>query len=135
MSLRLYENYWRKSKSLNNYNIFIKQRSLYRTLLKKSKKSYYNTLLKEASTNSKKLFSISNQLLGRISIRVLLNEPITTLVDTFDQYFNTKVMNIIKSLPTPLNEPYNLPLYSLSSFTLPSTTTIEKLLSAVNTSS
>ena len=44
-------------------------------------------------------------------------------------------MNIIKSLPTPLNEPYNLPLYSLSSFTLPSTTTIEKLLSAVNTSS
>ena len=44
-------------------------------------------------------------------------------------------MNIIKSLPTPLNEPYNIPLYSLSSFTLPSTTTIEKLLSAVNTSS
>ena len=44
-------------------------------------------------------------------------------------------MNIIKSLPTPLNEPYNLPLYSLSSFTLSSTTTIEKLLSAVNTSS
>ena len=78
------------------------------------KKSYYNNLLKEASTNSKKLFSISNQLLGRISLRVLPNEPITTLIDTFDQYFNTKVMNIIKSLPTPLNEPYNLPLYSLS---------------------
>ena len=71
--LTLYENYWRKSKSLNNYNIFIKQRSLYRTLLKKSKKSYYNNLLKEASTNSKKLFSISNQLLGRISLRVLPN--------------------------------------------------------------
>ena len=86
-------------------------------------------------TNSKKLFSISNQLLGRISLRVLPNEPITTLIDTFDQYFNTKVMNIIKSLPTPLNKPYNLPLYSLSSFTLSSTTTIEKLLSAVNTSS
>ena len=44
-------------------------------------------------------------------------------------------MNIIKSLPTPLNEQYNLPLYALSSFTLPPTTTIEKLLSAVNTSS
>ena len=44
--LRLYENYWRKSKSLNNYNIFIKQRSLYRTLLKKPTKSYYNNLLK-----------------------------------------------------------------------------------------
>ena len=44
-------------------------------------------------------------------------------------------MHIIKSLPTPLNEPYNLPIYSLSSFTLPSTSTIEKLLSTVNTSS
>ena len=44
-------------------------------------------------------------------------------------------MNIIKSLSTPLNETYNLPTYSLSSFTLPSTTTIEKLPSAVNTSS
>ena len=44
-------------------------------------------------------------------------------------------MNIIKSLPTPLNESYNLPLYSLSYFTLPSTTTIEKLLRVVNTSS
>ena len=42
-------------------------------------------------------------------------------------------MNIIKSLPTPFNEPYNIPLYSLSS--LSPTTTIEKLLSAVNTSS
>ena len=75
------------------------------------------------------------QLLGRISLRFLPNEPITTLIDTFDQYFNTKVMNIIKSLLIPLNEPYNIPLYSLSSFTLPSTTTIEEILSAVNISS
>ena len=44
-------------------------------------------------------------------------------------------MNIIKLLHTSLYESYNLPLYSLSSFILPSTTTIEKLLSAVNTSS
>ena len=44
-------------------------------------------------------------------------------------------MNIIKSLPTALNEPYNLLICSLSSFTLPSTTTIEQLISAVNTSS
>ena len=108
---------------------------IYLSLLKKTKKSSYNNLLKEASTNSKNFFSISNQLLGRISLLVLPNEPITTLIDTFDQYFNNKVMNIIKSLPTPLNEPYNLPLYSFSSLTLPSTTTIEKLLSAVNTSS
>ena len=35
-------------------------------------------------------------------------------------------MDIIKSLPTPLNEQYNLPLYSISSFILPSTITIEK---------
>ena len=64
---------------------------------------------------------------------VLPNEPITMLIYTFDQYFNTKVMNIIKSLSIQLNEPYNQPLYSLSSFTLTPTTTIEKLLNAVNT--
>ena len=57
------------------------------------------------------------------------------LIDTFDQYFNTKVIRITKSLPAPLEVTYNPPLHYLSSFTLPSPTTIENVLSAVNTSS
>ena len=56
------------------------------------------------------------------------------LIDTLDQYFNNKVMNIVKLLPIPLNEPYNPPIYYLSSFKFPSTTRIGKILSAVNTS-
>ena len=133
--LCILEKHWRRTPTLTHLNLFLNQRTLYRKQIKTTKINYYNKSLRDTDKNPKKLFSISNHLLGNTSVRSIPNEPIASLVNEFSNYFHTKVKNIIDLLPSPIVPPPNTSSHSFISLTPPSIPFIEQLLTSVNTSS
>ena len=103
-------------------------------MIKKAKHDYYTDTIISAGNNCKKLFKISNSLLGRITPRILPDCIPSINATNFDNYFNIKIHRIINCLPKPILPPLILPIYSLNSFYTPSTACIDKLLLAVKSS-
>ena len=129
--LRKAEKCWRRSKSTTDFDIFLLCRQQYRSLLKTTKENYYTDLLTNAGKDYKKIFKISNTLLGRLNRRILPDTSILDNINNFDIFFTAKVNDIITSLPSPLSYVPTIPPYSLSLLNLPSTSLVEKLLLSV----
>ena len=117
--LRYTEKKWRKHKSEENLTSFKQLSSKYRQLIKKAKREYYTDTITAAGNNAKKLYQISNSLLGRTTPRILPDCPASTNSANFDNYFNNKIINIINSLPSPTLPSLLTPSYSLHSFKPP----------------
>ena len=129
--LRYTEKKWRKHKSEENLTSFKQLFSKYRQLIKKAKREYYTDTITAAGNNAKKLYQISNSLLGRTTPRILPDCPASTNSANFDNYFNNKIINIINSLPSPTLPSLLTPSYSLHSFKTPSIASINNLLLSV----
>ena len=129
--LRYTEKKWRKHKSEENLTSFKQLSSKYRQLIKKAKREYYTDTITAAGNNAKKLYQISNSLLGSTTPRILPDCPASTNSANFDNYFNNKIINIINSLPSPTLPSLLTPSYSLNSFKTPSIASINNLLLSV----
>ena len=103
-------------------------------MIKKARHDYYTDTIISAGNNYKKLFKISNSLLGRTNPRILPDCIPSINATNFDNYFNNKIHRIINCLPKPILPPLILPTYSLNSFYTPYTACIDKLLLAVKSS-
>ena len=132
--LRSAEKTWRKFRSHDNLISFRQHSSEYRFMIKKAKHDYYTDTIKAAGNDTKKLFQISNSLLGRITPRILPEGTLSSLPALFDIYFKNKVQIIINSLPPLTLPPLKTSIYKLDSFTIPTATIIDKLLQAVKSS-
>ena len=129
--LRYTEKKWRKHKSEENLTSFKQLSSKYRQLIKKAKREYYIDTITAVGNNVKKLYQISNSLLGRTTPRILPNCPASTNSANFDNYFNKKIINNINSLPSQTLPSLITPSYSLHSFKTPSIASINNLLLTV----
>ena len=130
-SLRIKERNWRKPISSNDLNIFKHSLSNYRKLIKTAKNKYYIDQIKSSGKDTKKLFRISSTLLGKLTKRILPgNSPLTNATN-FDSYFYIKTSKIIDTLPRPCIPPISSPIYSLSTFSLPTIININNLLLTV----
>ena len=78
-------------------------------MIKKAKYYYYTDTIISAGNNHKKLFKISNSLLGRITPRILTDSIPSINVTNFDNYFNNTIHRIINCLPKPILPPLILP--------------------------
>ena len=78
-------------------------------MMKKAKYYYYTDTIISAGNNHKKLFKISNSLLGRITPRILTDSIPSINVTNFDNYFNNTIHIIINCLPKPILPPLILP--------------------------
>ena len=103
-------------------------------MIKKAKHDYYTDTIKAAGNDTKKLFQISNSLLGRITPRILPEGTLSSIPALFDIYFKNKVQIIINSLPPLTLPPLTTSIYKLDSFTIPTAKIIDKLLQAVKSS-
>ena len=130
-SLRIKERNWRKSKSENDLNIFKHSLSNYRKLIKTAKNKYYIDQIKSAGKDTKKLFRISSTLLGKLTKRILPDNSPSTNATNFDSYFYIKTSSIIDTLPRPCIPPISSPVYSFSTFSLPTIININNLLLTV----
>ena len=90
--------------------------------------------LKLLETTQKKLFQISNSLLDRITPSIIPDSTLSCLPAIFDIYFKNKVQIIINSLPSLTLPPLTISIYKLDYFTIPTVTTIDKILQAVKSS-
>ena len=68
--LRKTERQWRKSRLTVHRQIFVKQRAAYTSCVRAAKKQHYSELISDC-TSSKKLFSITNQPLGKAKSGVI----------------------------------------------------------------
>ena len=130
-SLRIKERNWCKSKSENDLNIFKHSLSNYRKLIKTAKNKYYIDQIKSAGKDTKKLFRISSTLLGKLTKRILPDNSPLTNATNFDSYFYIKTSSIIDTLPRPCIPPISSPIYSFSTFSLPTIININNLLLTV----
>lgn len=104
---RRLERKWRSNGRLQiDKDLFCAQRDIVKSLVKRAKRSYFVGLVEDCHDDSKKLFSVANQLLNRKK-----SSPLPTHTDdkkmasTFNHFFQTKVKTICDSLSpdvTPL---------------------------------
>ena len=99
--LRAAEKTWRKSNTQEHLNSFKQISYTYRSMIKKAKHDYYTDTIISAGNNYKKLFKISNSLLGRITPRILPDCIPSINATNFDNYFNNKIHRIITAYPNP----------------------------------
>ena len=67
-----------------------------------NQQNYYTDSLTNAGKDYKKIFDISNTLLGRLKQRILPDTSLLDNINNFDELFTTTVNNIIESLPSTL---------------------------------
>ena len=95
--LRAAEKTWRKSKTQEHLNSFKQILYTYRRMIKKAKHNYYTDTIISAGNNHKKLFKMSNSLLGRITPRILpdcrhvshLSTQLTLIITSITRYIES----------------------------------------------
>ena len=108
----------------------------YRANLNIAKSNHISNTFLSNRNNSKAIFKLANNLLGRIPIQVLPDTNILDLPNVFDQFFDNKISNILSKLPPCRPDPTPTQTkHSFSSFSIPSITTIIKFLKASQSSS
>ena len=94
--LRRGESRWRKSKLVVHREIFTSCRNDYRRNIIATKAEYYCTMVDDAGRNMKKLFDMTNTLLGRTTPSLF---PSSTdgipLADRFNTFFIDKISRIL----------------------------------------
>ena len=94
--LRRAESRWRKSKLVVHRDIFTSCRNDYRRHLIATKAEYYCTMVDEAGRNMKKLFDVTNTLLGRTTPTLFPNSTDgVPLADRFNTFFVDKISRIM----------------------------------------
>ena len=93
--LRAAEKTWRKSKTHEHLNSFKQISYTYRRMIKKAKHDYYTDTIISAGNNYKKLFKISNSLLGRTTPRILtvfhLSTQPTLIITSITRYIESLI--------------------------------------------
>ena len=111
------ERKWRGSRLHVDREAFMEHRQKVNELIEASKSEHYRNIISNCS-NSKQLFKVLNQLLGRRRDAVALEKSPSELADLFSHFFIQKISDIRDSIPnaddpTP---PFSLPGCSFTNF-------------------
>ena len=124
---------YRLNKTSTNLYNFTYARRTHNRLLHTIRSNYYKNCIENCNHDLKSMFGLCNKFLGRNIIRVLPDFP---SVESFSNFFNTKIKNIISSLP------YHSTSYSqididdsllFNSFNLPSIDNLIRLINSTKT--
>lgn len=101
---RQLEKTWRKSKTPYNRSKFTKQVNYCNRIMSKAKDAYYSNMVTESQNDPRKLWSSMNKILHRTKIPALPDyENISSLADSFGNYFKEKIDKIRSSFSTSPN--------------------------------
>ena len=120
-SLRLSEKHWRKNISDTRfYDIFILKGKSYQSLITSTKKIYYTNAIRLAKNDYRAIYKITDMLLNRTKTKLLTSDQPSILVTKFDEFFHSKLMNIVSTLRvSPVTQP-DIPANRFNKFIYPS---------------
>eukprot|EP00918_Siedleckia_nematoides_P075764 GHVU01165809.1.p1 GENE.GHVU01165809.1~~GHVU01165809.1.p1 ORF type:complete len:214 (-),score=32.93 GHVU01165809.1:385-1026(-) len=101
-NMRQKERIWQKHQDMNSWSEFKKARNLYHHALETAKSSFISDEVMKLKGNSRKLFSLVNNLLGKEITNPLPDGTDNELVEKFASFFIQKIMKIRDELS---NEP------------------------------
>ena len=97
---RKLERRWRKTKSLDHYNVYLLQCRRVQLLISSSKFDYYTSIIDENRANQKALYKIMDHLLNRKATPQLPSLPRDDLPGKFATFFSDKIVSIRNGLST-----------------------------------
>jgi hypothetical protein len=94
-AVRKAERLWRQSKLEVHRSIYVSTKSAYHNALNEAASTYLTTSLEKAAHNTKKMWSVLNSALGRISCTILPeHDDLKSLADEFNRIFLEKPAKI-----------------------------------------
>lgn len=103
---RAAERRWRTTQLQTDKDEFIQKKKQAMCMLEQAKSEFYSAKIAENSKDSKKLFAVTSELLGRQKEMVLPSaKGDAELAENFSIFFVDKVKLIRESLPPPLRDP------------------------------
>ena len=110
------ESIWRRNKTEENFLSYRNQVKHFSVLLRDAKRKYYRSLINKYHTNSHKLWSMLNNVVGNCSVRVLPTSlSDSSLAKSFSDYFTGKISRLMAALdqkctsPIPADLPMKTP--------------------------
>ncbi|XP_068234124.1 uncharacterized protein [Palaemon carinicauda] len=104
---RLAESRWHKHKTNRNRMLYVEARNEVNRLLRNVKKTYYNEKVTEVRSNIKRLYSVFDELLGKIKRHVLPDgRSELELANEFAEFFESKVACLLCNFTTDVSCPY-----------------------------
>ena len=94
------ERLWRKTRLTIHRVIFMERRGDVTDLIRKTKTDYYTNLICDNKDNNKKLFNVVNTLHGRKQSMPLPRKPVDILLESFSEFFISKIVAIKASITT-----------------------------------
>jgi hypothetical protein len=94
------ERAWRKSGLTVHRQIYIDKRKLVNNVIRSSKTEYYKGLIEDHKGDTKKLYKITNELLGNKSESPLPSGEHKVVANMFSDYFIDKITAIRDSIPS-----------------------------------
>ena len=104
---RLAETRWKKHKTQRNRMLFVEARNEVNRLLRKVKKTYYNEKVVAVGSNIKRLYSVFDELLGKVKRHILPEgRSDLELANEFAEFFESKVASLLRNFTTDVSCPY-----------------------------
>ena len=94
------ERLWRKTRLTIHRDIFMERRGDVNDLIRKTKTDYYTNLICDNKDNNEKLFNVVNTFLGRKQSMPLPRKPVDILLESFSEFFISKIVAIKASITT-----------------------------------
>ena len=94
------ERLWRKTRLNIHHDIFMERRGDVNNLIRKTKTDYYTNLICDGKDNNRKLFNVVNTLLDRKQSMPLPRKPVEILLESFSDFFISKIVAIKASIRT-----------------------------------
>ena len=109
---------YNKNKNTINHDNFLFARSQYRKQMKSQKTMYYNNKINLYKNDSKKLFKLTNQLMGRNKRKTFPPQKNNLLVNKFSNFFDNKISNICDNISKSksVNKSININCFDTCSF-------------------
>jgi len=93
------ESKWRRNKTLENKNNYKAEVKRFTVMLKDARRNYYRTLINKHSSNSRKLWSTLNTIIGNCDVKILPSSVSgNSLAKSFLEFFNGKISKLAAAL-------------------------------------